>query len=70
MKNNFYSEKDNNILIDFQEKNENYKPKSNKKNHDYIFRPYITTKDGKRIFAKDYGHKAWKIPVFELNKKT
>lgn len=37
----------------------------NEKNEDkgsYIFRPYIT-KNGKRIYAKSYGKKAFKIPV-------
>ena len=38
----------------------------------YIFRPYITTKDGRRIYAKNYGIKAFKIwvvdgPEFELD---
>lgn len=30
----------------------------------YIFRPYIT-KNGVRIWARQYGHKAWRIPVYE-----
>jgi hypothetical protein len=25
------------------------------------FRPYFTTKNGRRIYAKDYGHKSWPI---------
>lgn len=29
----------------------------------YIFRPYIT-KNGVRIWARDYGRKAWRIPVY------
>lgn len=29
----------------------------------YIFRPYITTKDGRKLFAKDYGLKAFKIKL-------
>lgn len=33
-----------------------------KKVQTYIFRPYITVK-GKRIYAKAYGLKAFKIPV-------
>ena len=70
MKNNNNSniKNDNNIIINFQEKNVNYELKSNKKICGYIFRTWITTKDGKCMFAKDYGHKAWKIPVYEVNK--
>ncbi len=33
-----------------------------KKYDEYIFRPYITVK-GVRIYAKQYGKKAFKIPV-------
>lgn len=29
----------------------------------YIFRAYITTKDGTKIYAKDYGKKAFRIWV-------
>ncbi len=29
----------------------------------YIFRPYITKKDGTKVYAKDYGLKAFRIPV-------
>ena len=29
----------------------------------YIFRPWRTTPDGKVLFARDYGLRAWKIPV-------
>lgn len=29
----------------------------------YIFRPYITLRDGTRLYAKAFGHKAFKIPV-------
>ena len=29
----------------------------------YIYVPYITTRDGRKIFAKAYGHKAFRIPV-------
>ena len=29
----------------------------------YIFVTYITTKSGKRIYAKDYGYKAFRIEV-------
>lgn len=34
----------------------------------YIFRAWITTKNGNRIYAKDYGKKAFRIWV-ELKKK-
>ena len=34
----------------------------NKKEQRYIFRPYITVK-GVRIYAKQYGKKAFKIPI-------
>lgn len=29
----------------------------------YIFRAYITLKNGRRIYAKQYGLKAFRIPV-------
>lgn len=29
----------------------------------YVFRPYITLRDGTRLYAKVFGHKAFKIPV-------
>ena len=29
----------------------------------YIFRPYITTKNGVRIYARQYGLKAFRIPI-------
>lgn len=29
----------------------------------YIFRPYMTLKDGRVIWARQYGKKAFKIPV-------
>ena len=29
----------------------------------YIFRAWITTRDGRRIYAKDYGLKAFRIDV-------
>lgn len=29
----------------------------------YIFRASFTTKDGKKVYARDYGKKAFKIPV-------
>ena len=33
------------------------------KNVYYIFRAWITTKDGERIYAKDHGKRAFRIPV-------
>ena len=30
---------------------------------DYIFRAWITTRYGERIYAKDHGKKAFRIPV-------
>lgn len=35
----------------------------------YIFRPWITTKDGTRIYAKNYGKKAFRIWVDSDKKK-
>ncbi len=32
---------------------------------DYIFRPWITKKDGTRIYAKQYGKKVFRIPVYD-----
>lgn len=29
----------------------------------FIFVAYITTKSGKRIYAKDYGHKAFRLEL-------
>ncbi len=29
----------------------------------YIFVAYITTKSGKRLYAKDYGYKAFRIEL-------
>lgn len=29
----------------------------------FIFRASFTTKNGKKVYAKDYGKKAFKIPV-------
>jgi len=29
----------------------------------FVFRPFITLKDGKRIYARDYGHKAFRIRI-------
>ncbi len=31
----------------------------------YIFRTWVTRKDGTRDYARDHGLKAWKIPVYE-----
>jgi|GEM_PF-1763359 len=30
----------------------------------YIFRAWRTGRDGERLWAKDYGLKAWRIPVY------
>ena len=38
------------------------------KNTNVIFTPYINLKNGKRIYAKDYGKKAFRIEV-PVNKK-
>ncbi len=35
-------------------------PRGNQK---YVFRPWITTRDGRRIYAKAYGLRAFRIPV-------
>jgi hypothetical protein len=35
----------------------------------FVFRPWITTRDGKVIYAKDYGLKAFKIRVLQLNNR-
>jgi hypothetical protein len=37
--------------------------KSGKKPSGYIFRAWIT-KNGEKLYAKDYGYKAWRIPVY------
>ncbi len=29
----------------------------------YVFRPYITLKNGRKLYASAYGKRAWKIPV-------
>lgn len=34
-----------------------------KKSKRYIFRPWIRLKDGRILYAKDYGYKAWRIPI-------
>ncbi|MDO5674804.1 MAG: hypothetical protein Q4G66_07815 [bacterium] len=31
----------------------------------YIYRPYRTLPDGRIIWARHYGLKAWRIPVYE-----
>ena len=38
--------------------------KSNKKGY-YIFRAYFTLKDGTRIYARNYGKKAFRIYICE-----
>jgi hypothetical protein len=35
-----------------------------------IYRPYITTKDGRRIWAKWFGKKAFRIEVLPPNHTT
>jgi len=30
-----------------------------------IYRPWIVDKNGKRLYARDYGHKAWRIVLKE-----
>lgn len=35
----------------------------------YIYRPYITLKNGQRIFAKNYGKRAFRIWVEDPKKK-
>ncbi len=44
------------------------KMKNRNKNMIVIFRPYMDLKNGKRIYAKDYGKKAFRIEV-PVNKK-
>ncbi len=31
----------------------------------FIFRAWRYSKDGTQLWAKDYGLKAWKIPIYE-----
>ena len=38
------------------------KIKKNNEETEYIYTPYITKKDGTRIYASQYGKKAFKIP--------
>jgi hypothetical protein len=33
------------------------------KGYRLIFRAWYTTKSGKRVYARDYGHKAWPLLV-------
>ena len=35
----------------------------------WIYRPWITTKDGKRLYARNYGKKAFRIGVEEKSDK-
>lgn len=30
----------------------------------YIFRPWRRTKSGEKLWARDYGLKAWRIPIY------
>jgi len=39
------------------------KKKARSRNRTVIFRPYITLRNGKRIYAKDYGKKAFRIEI-------
>lgn len=39
-----------------------------KKSIGYIFRTSITLKDGTKIYAKDYGKKAFRIPLNSIKK--
>ncbi|MEM9588516.1 MAG: hypothetical protein AAGA03_14625 [Planctomycetota bacterium] len=39
------------------------------KKPEVIFRPFITTPDGRRIWAKSYGLRAFPIPVKDLEKE-
>ena len=39
-----------------------YKPNIPKTDDGFIYRPWITNRDGRRIYAKDRGLKAFKIP--------
>ena len=34
-----------------------------KTEYDIVFVAYITTRDGKRLYARDFGKKAWPIKV-------
>ena len=42
--------------------------KKQSKEPKYIFRPYITKKDGTKVYASDYGLKAFRIPVYDREK--
>lgn len=37
--------------------------------HGYIFRPWIRTKDGRIIYARDYGKRAFMIPVYDRDEE-
>lgn len=37
--------------------------KPGKKPYGYIFRAWITV-NGVKLYAKDYGYKAWRIPLY------
>lgn len=39
--------------------------KSRKNGEIVIFRAWRIDKDGKRLYARDYGHKAWRIVLKE-----
>lgn len=40
------------------------RPESDRVVTGYIFRPYRDLPDGRRLWAKTYGLKAWRIPVY------
>ena len=41
-----------------------------KKNEEYDFVAYITLPNGRKIYAKNYGHKAFRIPKSKSNKEN
>ena len=44
-----------------KEEKKKKKNDKSKEEKDFIFRPWITTKNGQKIYAKSYGKKAFKI---------
>ena len=36
-------------------------PVEKRKRGYYIFRTYYTNKNGERVYARDFGHKAWRF---------
>jgi hypothetical protein len=43
---------------------------SNKTVIGYILRPYFTTKDGRKVFASQYGKKVFRIPLYDKTEKV